>query len=87
MTQPTVFISYSHQDEPWKDRLVTHLGVGALAVAAACLLSPRRSVALRVAGGIGVAAWMVSVALPVVGWLRSGEPREAGSWRGSWRRS
>lgn len=27
MTQPTVFISYSHQDEAWKDRLVTHLGV------------------------------------------------------------
>jgi len=27
MTQPTVFISYSHQDEPWKDRLVTHLKV------------------------------------------------------------
>ncbi len=24
---PTVFISYSHQDEDWKDRLVTHLGV------------------------------------------------------------
>jgi hypothetical protein len=27
MTQPTVFISYSHKDEDWKDRLVTHLGV------------------------------------------------------------
>jgi tetratricopeptide (TPR) repeat protein len=27
MTQPTVFISYSHKDEEWKDRLVTHLGV------------------------------------------------------------
>jgi len=27
MTQPTVFISYSHKDEPWKDRLVTHLDV------------------------------------------------------------
>ena len=26
-TTPTVFISYSHQDEVWKDRLVTHLGV------------------------------------------------------------
>jgi tetratricopeptide (TPR) repeat protein len=24
---PTVFISYSHKDEVWKDRLVTHLGV------------------------------------------------------------
>ena len=24
---PTVFISYSHKDEDWKDRLVTHLGV------------------------------------------------------------
>src|SRR4051812_14843489 len=24
---PSVFISYSHQDEDWKDRLVTHLGV------------------------------------------------------------
>ena len=23
----TVFISYSHKDEVWKDRLVTHLGV------------------------------------------------------------
>jgi tetratricopeptide (TPR) repeat protein len=27
MTQPTVFISYSHKDEGWKDRLATHLGV------------------------------------------------------------
>jgi tetratricopeptide (TPR) repeat protein len=27
MTQPTVFISYSHKDEEWKDRLVTHLRV------------------------------------------------------------
>jgi hypothetical protein len=25
--KPTVFISYSHKDEEWKDRLVTHLGV------------------------------------------------------------
>jgi len=27
MAKPTVFISYSHEDEAWKDRLVTHLGV------------------------------------------------------------
>jgi len=27
MPKPTVFISYSHKDEEWKDRLVTHLGV------------------------------------------------------------
>ena len=27
MTKPTVFISYSHKDEPWKDRLRPHLGV------------------------------------------------------------
>lgn len=27
MPIPTVFISYSHKDEDWKDRLVTHLGV------------------------------------------------------------
>ena len=27
MTKPTVFISYSHMDEGWKDRIVTHLGV------------------------------------------------------------
>jgi len=27
MTQPTVFISYSHKDEEWKDRLVIQLGV------------------------------------------------------------
>ncbi len=27
MPTPTVFISYSHKDEVWKDRLVTHLGV------------------------------------------------------------
>ena len=27
MTTPTVFISYSHKDEAWKDRLVSHLGV------------------------------------------------------------
>jgi hypothetical protein len=26
-TAPTVFISYSHQDEVWKDRLLEHLGV------------------------------------------------------------
>jgi predicted RNase H-like HicB family nuclease len=27
MAKPTVFISYSHKDENWKDRLVTQLGV------------------------------------------------------------
>jgi len=27
MTKPTVFISYSHKDETWKNRLVTQLGV------------------------------------------------------------
>ncbi|HEU0175582.1 MAG TPA: toll/interleukin-1 receptor domain-containing protein [Blastocatellia bacterium] len=27
MSVPTVFISYSHLDEPWKDRLVKHLGI------------------------------------------------------------
>jgi tetratricopeptide (TPR) repeat protein len=27
MTKPTVFISYSHKDEGWKDRLRPHLGV------------------------------------------------------------
>jgi len=27
MTNPKVFISYSHKDGEWKDRLVTHLGV------------------------------------------------------------
>jgi len=27
MPSPSVFISYSHKDEDWKDRLVTHLGV------------------------------------------------------------
>ncbi len=27
MGRPTVFISYSHKDEVWKDRLVTHLNV------------------------------------------------------------
>jgi len=27
MVAPTVFISYSHQDEAWKDRLLPHLGV------------------------------------------------------------
>jgi hypothetical protein len=27
MNTPTVFISYNHKDEDWKDRLVTHLGV------------------------------------------------------------
>lgn len=26
-TKPTVFICYSHRDENWKDKLVTHLGV------------------------------------------------------------
>ncbi len=27
MTKPIVFISYSHKDEDWKNRLVSHLGV------------------------------------------------------------
>lgn len=27
MGKPAVFISYSHKDEAWRDRLVTHLGV------------------------------------------------------------
>ena len=27
MTQPTVFVSYSHQDEGEKDALLSHLGV------------------------------------------------------------
>ncbi|HEX9970665.1 MAG TPA: toll/interleukin-1 receptor domain-containing protein, partial [bacterium] len=27
MTKPTIFISYSHKDEEWKDKLVTQLGV------------------------------------------------------------
>lgn len=27
MAKPTIFISYSHKDEAWKDRLVTQLGV------------------------------------------------------------
>ena len=27
MTHPIIFISYSHKDEAWKDRLVRHLGV------------------------------------------------------------
>jgi hypothetical protein len=26
-TEPTVFVSYSHQDEQWKDRLLPHLKV------------------------------------------------------------
>jgi hypothetical protein len=26
MPAPTVFISYSHKDEVWKDRLLEHLG-------------------------------------------------------------
>jgi hypothetical protein len=25
--KPTVFISYSHKDKDWKDRLISHLGV------------------------------------------------------------
>jgi tetratricopeptide (TPR) repeat protein len=27
MSKPRVFISYSHKDEPWKDRFVSHLGI------------------------------------------------------------
>lgn len=27
MPAPSIFISYSHKDEPWKDRLVEHLGI------------------------------------------------------------
>jgi len=38
----------------------------------------------RVLSTAAIAAWLVSVALPVIGWASSGEPREEGSWRGSW---
>jgi hypothetical protein len=31
-----------------------------------------------------VVAWLVSVTIPVAGWIGAGRPREAGSWRGSW---
>jgi hypothetical protein len=31
-----------------------------------------------------VAVWLVSVSVPVGRWVASGQPREAGSWRGSW---
>ena len=27
MTKPKVFISYSHLDEPWKERFIKHLGI------------------------------------------------------------
>lgn len=27
MSEASVFISYNHEDEEWKDRLVSHLGV------------------------------------------------------------
>jgi hypothetical protein len=27
MSKPTIFIGYSHKDEAWEKRLVTHLGV------------------------------------------------------------
>ena len=27
MSKPLIFISYSHRDEDWKDRILLHLGV------------------------------------------------------------
>jgi hypothetical protein len=27
LSRPSIFISYSHKDEEWKDRILTHLGI------------------------------------------------------------
>jgi len=42
---------------------------------------PRAARALAAAVAV---LWIGTVAVPTARWLRSGEPREAGSWRGSW---
>ncbi|NNL68020.1 MAG: hypothetical protein HKP30_17360 [Myxococcales bacterium] len=46
---------------------------------------PRRAPrALRIAAVTAAAVWIASVAVPTARWMASGEPRETGSWRGSW---
>jgi hypothetical protein len=54
-----------------------------LAATALAALFARRGAA-RGVGALALAAWMASVAVPTANWIASGEPREAGSWRGGW---
>ncbi|MCL4684743.1 hypothetical protein KJ059_08325 [Myxococcota bacterium] len=53
-----------------------------LAYAVDTALGSGRAIRLLAAGAIGI--WLVSVSVSTFAWMKSGVPREANSWRGSW---
>src|SRR5262249_46449711 len=55
-----------------------------IVMAAALDASSIRSVVWRWLQRAALVLWLLSVSVPVFAWLLHGEPREVGSWRGSW---
>jgi len=47
-------------------------------------LSPATISVRRGVAAIALLAWLSAVAAPIAVWIASGQPRETGSWRGSW---
>ncbi len=56
----------------------------AVLLAHAVDLSPAASSLRRAVAAAALLAWLAAVASPTAAWIVSGQPREAGSWRGSW---
>ncbi len=55
-----------------------------LAHAASWAYGEGRSTFRRLATTTGIVIWIAGTTFPVYHWIRSGEPREVGSWRGTW---